>query len=84
MERRGQRFGGTRLGRVIGRSLARAAGVPPSPIGWRFLEGPYFRNQIGTLRLDGRSARLRLEAVGPWDGEGEPPALESEFERPLS
>jgi PhoD-like phosphatase len=83
-ERRAQRFGETRLGRLIGRMLARAARVPPPPIGWRFLEGPYFRNQLGTLELDGRSARLRLESIGAWDGDGERPELELEFERRLA
>jgi hypothetical protein len=83
-ERRAQRFGGTAAGKLVGRTLARAAGVPSSPIGWRFLEGPYFRNQLGTLELDGRSVRMRLEAIGPWDGEGDPPGLELEFERPLA
>ena len=64
--------------------LARTARVPPPPIDWRVLEGPYFRNQLGTLVLDGRSARVRLEAVGDWNGEGEPPELEREFERALA
>jgi PhoD-like phosphatase len=83
-ERRAQRFGGTRLGEAIGRALARAARVPPPPIRWRFLEGPYFQNQLATLELDGRNARLRLEAVGSWDGEGERPELRLEFERRLA
>ena len=83
-ERRAQRFGGTRAGRLVGSVLARAARVPPPPIDWRVLEGPYFRNQLGTLVLDGRSARVRLEAVGDWNGEGEPPELEREFERRLT
>jgi hypothetical protein len=83
-ERRAQRFGGTALGRVIGRVLARSAGVEPPPIGWRFLEGPCFQNQLGTLRLDGRRARMRLESVGAWDGEGNPPGLETAFEIDLA
>jgi hypothetical protein len=83
-ERRAQRFGGTPAGRLVGAVLARAAGVPPPPIGWRFLEGPHFKNQLGTLELDGRRAQMRLEGVGAWDGAGEPPGLELEFERPLS
>ncbi len=83
-ERRAQRFGWTRTGRVIGSVLARAAGVAPPPIRWRFLEGPHFRNQIGTLKLDGRRARARLETVESWDGDGEPPELELAFERRLA
>ncbi len=83
-ERRAQRFGGTRAGELVGRSLARAAGVPPPPIGWRFLEGPCFQNQLGTLALDGRSARVSLESVGSWDGIGDLPELELAFERKLA
>jgi hypothetical protein len=83
-ERRAQRFGYTRTGELVGRVLARAAGVPPPPIQWRFLEGPFFRNQIATLELDGRRARMRLESVGAWDGRGDPPELEHVFERTLA
>jgi hypothetical protein len=83
-ERRAQRFGTSRAGELIGRALARAAGVKPPPIRWRFLERQSFRNQICTLELDGRRARVRLEAVGSWDGDGDPPGLEPVFERRLA
>jgi hypothetical protein len=36
------------------------------------------------LQLDGRNARLRLESVGAWDGNGARPELELEFERRLA
>jgi PhoD-like phosphatase len=83
-ERRGQLFGQTRTGKLIGRAMARAAGVPPAPVGWRFLDGPCFQNQIATLKIDGRRSRLRLESVGAWDGDGAPPDLEIAFERTLA
>jgi hypothetical protein len=38
---------------ALTRGLARAAGVPDPEIGWRFLEGPYFDNQVATLTLEG-------------------------------
>jgi hypothetical protein len=41
--------------------LARSAGVPPPPVTWRVDEGPWFDNQIATLTIHGRGARLRLE-----------------------
>ena len=51
-------------------------------IGWRFLEGPYFDNQVATLTLDGRSARIELEKTAP--GEADERALEHSFERRLA
>jgi hypothetical protein len=65
---------------AIGRALARAAGVPASPVGWRLAhDGPYFENQIGTLELDGREGRLRFErAVADPDDSGRA-RLESVF-----
>ena len=38
--------------------LASAAGVEDPGIRWRFREGPYFDNQVATLKLDGRSSEL--------------------------
>jgi PhoD-like phosphatase len=61
-EKLGVKLGFTRTGRVIGRVLARAAGVPAPPVRWRFQPGdPRFDNQVGTLDLDGRRALARLE-----------------------
>ena len=52
-ERRGVRVGFSKTGAVIGRLLARSAGVPPPPVRWRFMDGdPRFDNQVGTLELD--------------------------------
>ena len=67
---------------LITRAVARAAGVSDPEIGWRFLEGPYFDNQVATLTLDGRSARIELEKTAP--GEADERALETSFERRLA
>jgi hypothetical protein len=67
---------------AITRALARPAGVPDPAIGWRFLEGPYFDNQVASLTLDGRSARIELEKTKP--GDAEEHALETTFERRLA
>ncbi|HWM11836.1 MAG TPA: alkaline phosphatase D family protein [Solirubrobacteraceae bacterium] len=76
-ERFGVNFGFTRAGRVIGRLLARAAGVPAPPVRWRFQPGdPRFDNQVGTLELDGRNALARLERAVPSGRGHEHPALE--------
>jgi hypothetical protein len=67
---------------VVTRALARAAGVSDPEIGWRFLEGPYFDNQVATLTLDGRSARMKLEKTMP--GDARERTLETSFERRLA
>jgi hypothetical protein len=67
---------------VAARALARAAGVPDPEIGWRPVEGPYFDNQVATLTLEGRSARIKLEKTRP--GEAEEHSLETSFERELA
>ncbi|MBA2254084.1 MAG: alkaline phosphatase family protein [Chloroflexi bacterium] len=81
-QRRAQRIGASRLGEVIGRALARSAGVPPPPFRWRAMEPLSFDNQIGTLEIHGRRAVIRLErAVAADDGEA---VLEPVFERLLA
>jgi hypothetical protein len=67
---------------AITRALARAAGVRDPDIDWRFLEGPYFDNQVASLMLDGRSARIKLEKTKP--GDAKERSLETSFERRLS
>jgi hypothetical protein len=64
------------------RLLARTAAVPEPGIRWRLLEGPYFDNQVATLRLDGRKAVAQLDKTAP--GEGEERRLDCVFERRLS
>ena len=45
----------------LARALARASGAPDPGIRWRLLDGPFFDNQVATLRLDGRQAIARLD-----------------------
>ncbi|MFF4521668.1 alkaline phosphatase D family protein [Streptomyces bluensis] len=59
--RLGFRFGWSGVGRALGRWFARhGRGERPS-IDWRRTGGPWFGNQLMTLTLRGRSARLRLD-----------------------
>jgi hypothetical protein len=55
----------TRTAGVVAGLLARAAGVREPAVRWRFPEAPTFDNQIATLSLDGRSARLVIERTDP-------------------
>ncbi|GAB2841740.1 alkaline phosphatase D family protein [Streptomyces deserti] len=59
--RLGFRFGWSAAARVLGRSIAGHGRVPRPPIDWRRTGGPWFGNQLMTLTMRGRSARLRLE-----------------------
>lgn len=63
--RAGFRIAWGRTARLLGAMLARHGKVPPVPVHWRKLHGPYFGNQLMTLTLDGRGARLRLELAVP-------------------
>jgi hypothetical protein len=49
------------------RALAGAAGAADPGLRWRLAEGPYFDNQVATLRLDGREARMKLDKTVPGD-----------------
>lgn len=51
-----------RVTRVI---LGVVARVPPAGVEWTKLSGPYFGNDLMTLRLDGRSAEVVLQQAGP-------------------
>jgi hypothetical protein len=81
-ERKVVRAGFSRPFGALARSLARAAGAPDPGIRWRPLEGPYFDNQVGTLRLDGREATVRLDKTVA--GEEHEKALEKTFEHRIA
>jgi len=81
-ERRVVRAAFTRSATSVARGLARLAGTPDPGIRWRLLEGPYFDNQVATLRLDGREAIARLDKTVA--GEKDEHRLERTFERRLS
>jgi hypothetical protein len=78
-ERKVIRAGFFRPFEMLARGLAHAAGAPDPGIRWRLLEGPYFDNQVGTVRLDGREATVRLDKTVA--GEEHERALEKTFER---
>ncbi|MFE9400774.1 alkaline phosphatase D family protein [Streptomyces sp. NPDC006530] len=59
--RAGFRLGWSRMGRALGHVLARHGGVVGPLFDWRRAGGPWFGNQLMTLTLHGRSARLRLD-----------------------
>ncbi|MER7834414.1 alkaline phosphatase D family protein [Streptomyces sp. NPDC096040] len=59
--RAGFRFGWSALARLLGRRLTRHGRCAQPPVTWRKRGGPWFGNQLMTLTLHGRSARLRLE-----------------------
>jgi hypothetical protein len=81
-ERVAIRAGFSRPFGAFARALAHLAGAPDPGIRWRLLEGPYFDNQVGTLRLDGRSAIARLDKTVA--GDEDEKALEKTFERRLT
>ncbi|MEH0511691.1 alkaline phosphatase D family protein [Streptomyces sp. B21-106] len=57
----GFRFGWSAVARALGRRLRRHGRCPQLPVSWRKKGGPWFGNQLMSLTLRGRSARLRLE-----------------------
>ncbi|MGW6304164.1 alkaline phosphatase D family protein [Streptomyces niveus] len=67
--RLGFRFGWSRVGRRLGRAFARHGRVAARSVTWGKTGGPWFGNQLMTLTLRGRSARLSLAQVREGDGE---------------
>ncbi|MFB6672357.1 alkaline phosphatase D family protein [Streptomyces sp. NPDC056390] len=65
----GFRFGWSRFGRALGRRFARHGRLPAPPVSWRKTGGPWFGNQLMTLTLRGRTARLRLHQAQAAPGE---------------
>jgi hypothetical protein len=63
--RLGFRFGWSAVARLLGRRFARHGRCPRPPVNWRKTGGPWFGNQIMSLVLQGRSARLRLDQARP-------------------
>ena len=57
-ERRVIRLGMSRPFEAVWRALARSAGVDEPPVRWRMVgDGPWFDNQVASLRIDGRKNR---------------------------
>jgi hypothetical protein len=67
-EKRAIRVAMTSGAELIGRGLARAAGVEGESLTWEISEGPWFDNQLATLSLDGRRCSFHLDqALGDGD-----------------
>ena len=71
-ERAGFSTAWTKPGELVGKTLARLAGVEEPRIGWRLThEKPWFDNHVSILEFRGREATLRVEKTIPEDA-GEP------------
>ncbi len=82
-ERKTISLGDSRMPANVGKALARLAGVRPEKVKWRLVEGPFFDNQVATLKIDGREIEMMLErTVG--DPETDHRELKTSFERSLS
>ncbi|MGW1377887.1 alkaline phosphatase D family protein [Streptomyces sp. NPDC002446] len=57
----GFRFGWSRAGRWLGKLVARHGRLGRPPVKWRRTGGPWFGNQLMTLTLAGRTARISLD-----------------------
>jgi hypothetical protein len=68
----------------VAHALARSAGVREPDMRWRLAHGhePWFDNQVGTLELHGRRARLVIEKTVPSNDED--PRLDTATERWLA
>jgi PhoD-like phosphatase len=63
------------------KALAGAAGAPDPGLRWRLADGPYFDNQVATIRLEGREATIKLDKTV--DGEEGRRELDCVFKRRL-
>ena len=80
-ERRVLRLAASQPGRVVGRALTASAHVEDPGIRWRVTDGPYFDNQVATLRVRGRSLEVDIDKTVA----GEPdPRLERVCRRRLA
>jgi len=82
-ERQMIRFATSRTGVAVGRGLARAVGARDPDLRWRLVEGPFFDNQVATITLEGRRARMKLEKTLA-DARSDQRRLETSFERLLA
>ncbi len=84
-ERRVIRFGTTATARVLGRAMARMAGVKDPSVRWRFVhDEPWFDNQVARLEFEGRRARMVIEKTLSEDGDEGSLRLEEVFSHDLS
>jgi hypothetical protein len=86
-ERTVMRFMASEPASRIMRALAGTAGVEAPSVRWRYAhDDPWFDNQVATLELDGRHARVVLEKTERHEGQesDEDLRLERVFERDIS
>jgi len=81
-ERLAIKAGFTRPFTAAMRAIANSAGAGDPSLRWRLAEGPYFDNQVATLRLNGRKSILQLDKTIP--GDEDERRLECVFERRLA
>ena len=62
---RANRFACGRGGDLLGLVLRGSARVPPPELSWEISHGPFFENEVATVALDERAARLVLERTPP-------------------
>ena len=61
LERIALALSGSYAAHFLGHALLASARLPPPPVRWRRLAGPWLDNHVSTLELRGRQARLRVE-----------------------
>ena len=81
-ERRVIRIGFSRPFKAAMEALSRAAGAQAPGMSWRLTDGPFFDNQVATIRFDGREAKIKLDKT--IEGEDAQRELDCVFERRLS
>jgi hypothetical protein len=81
-ERLAIKLAGTAAARRVARALARAARVGDPAVRWRFVQPPTFDNQVATIDIEGRSARMRIEKAVP--GDPDRPKLDEALNRALA
>jgi hypothetical protein len=59
--RRGFSFANSGAARLVGRALRRSARLPDPPVRWALTTGPLFGNGLGSVRISGSTALVRLE-----------------------
>ncbi|MFY0409549.1 alkaline phosphatase D family protein [Solicola sp. PLA-1-18] len=70
--RTAQTFANMRIGSRLGRALSRSARVPDPPFTWSTTAGPWFENQLASVRVRGRDLDLRWEGAPTPEGDATP------------
>ena len=81
-ERAAMRFGMSRIGGMVGRSMRRLAGGTRTPVQWKLDDGPVFGNCVSVLTFKERRASLIVEQATNDDDDR--PTLQTVFEVDLT